>query len=320
LAGSTRTGPSRPGTRPATCRLDEIFLPAAASATVYPGGWSAYPGQTTVAQASVQQPINTDGSSNFKADRGVIPVKFALAAGVGPFVFQSIGSDALTANDYSILRFTPATPWTIADITTLSSVYDFTTGNCHGGSLRWQIDTSLGNLHVYYGEEPNTTDCTTLNQSDVNMVSLSDLRVDTSGLGGTFYDTWEHALSAYGTTPVSSANLILDSGWGGDQVVDLTSAWVNDNLFIVQEGSALAPTCDLPSATIKITKLSGATSGTVNEPLTIQPNDSDGAFRVVDCKYMYNLDVKSLSGAGRYQVEVVIGGVPAMGPALFDLR
>ena len=32
--------------------------------------------------------------------------------------------------------------------------------------------------------------------------------------------------------------------------------------------------------------------------MTIQPQDNDGIFRIVDCKYMYNLATSSLMGAG----------------------
>jgi hypothetical protein len=39
-----------------------------------------------------------------------------------------------------------------------------------------------------------------------------------------------------------------------------------------------------------------------NEPLTVQPQDDNGFFRIVDCKYMYNLATSSLSGAGTYNV------------------
>lgn len=302
--------------------LVAVLLPAAASAsTVYPGGWSAYPGQATVSQTSVQQPINADGSSNFKATRGVIPVKFALATGTGPFVFASYNNGSIP---WSWLSYAPSPAMTIADITSLSAVYAFTTGNCYGGSLRWEIDTASGkNLFVYYGTTPNFTDCNgTANQSAVNLLALTDSRVDTSQfVGGTFYDTWAHALTFLGSQSVDSVALVLDGGWGGDQVVSLTSATVNTNTFIVPTGSsAVAPTCNLPGATIKITRTSGAGSGSVNETTTIQPNDTNGVFRVVDCKYMYNLDVSSLSGVGIYKVEVLIGGVAATGPAFFELR
>jgi hypothetical protein len=79
-------------------------------------------------------------------------------------------------------------------------------------------------------------------------------------------------------------------------------------------------TCDLPPATIRITKTSVATSGIVNDALTIQPNDDNLLFRIVDCKYMYNLATSSLSGTGTYKVEAVIDGTPAAGAAYFDLK
>ena len=58
----------------------------------------------------------------------------------------------------------------------------------------------------------------------------------------------------------------------------------------------------------------------MNEPVSIQPSDDDALFRTVDCKYMYNLATSSLDGVGTYKVNAVIGGVPATGPATFDLK
>ena len=56
------------------------------------GTWTAYPGQSTTYHAAVQQPINADGSSKFKANgHAVIPIKFALSQATGPFVFESTG-------------------------------------------------------------------------------------------------------------------------------------------------------------------------------------------------------------------------------------
>jgi hypothetical protein len=72
------------------------------------------------------------------------------------------------------------------------------------------------------------------------------------------------------------------------------------------------------------TPSSGAGNGDVNEPISIQPNDTNGSFRTVDCKYMYNLATTSLpggGGAGTYKVEVLIDGTtPAASPAFFDMR
>jgi hypothetical protein len=58
----------------------------------------------------------------------------------------------------------------------------------------------------------------------------------------------------------------------------------------------------------------------VNEPISIQPQDNNEYFRIVDCKYMYNLATSSLSGTGTYKVEAVINGTPAGGAAYFDLK
>jgi hypothetical protein len=187
------------------------------------GTWDLYPAQSTTYTTCVQQPINTDGNNNFKANgKAVIPIKFALSAGTGPAVFQSIGSDVATANDYSYLSLTPSDALTFSDITTLSAVYAFTTGDCHGGSLRWQVRTSATEaLFIYYGLHPEfgnggVTGCTAANdQSGENLLDFDDLRYDTSKYpGGNFYDTKVHALELMGSKPVTRVSLILDSGWG----------------------------------------------------------------------------------------------------------
>jgi hypothetical protein len=104
----------------------------------------------------VQQPINADGSSNFKANgNAVIPIKLGLASGSGPFVFESIGSNSSTPDDISYVSFTPSSPLTFSEITELSAVYEFTLGDCHGGSLRWQVRTSPTQaVFIYYGTHP----------------------------------------------------------------------------------------------------------------------------------------------------------------------
>jgi hypothetical protein len=287
------------------------------------GTWELYPAQSSVYTTTVQQPINADGTSNFKSNgKGVIPVKFSLSTAPGPAIFQSIGSDTETGNDYSFLSFTPTSPLLFSQISTLSAVYTFTQGNCHVGSLRWSVRVSpTQSVFIYYGDYPSFTDCKTgaNYQSGINLISLSDLRYDTSQVGGTFYDNLAGAVALVGTMPIIRASLVLDSGWGGDQVLTLTSATVNSNTFVPSTESG-SQTCNLPAATIQITKTAGVGSGDVNEPISIQPNDNNLQFRIVDCKYMYNLAASSLSGAGTYSVEVVINGTPAGGAAFFDLK
>jgi len=238
------------------------------------------------------------------------------------------GSGADHANDCAFLSFTPATMTTFNQITTLVANYMFKVGNCHGGSLRWSVRTSpTQSVFIYYGAFPNFTDCTSpdssldTNQSGENMISKTDLRYDTSQYpGGTFYDTHAHAQTLVGTTPIIRASLVLDSGWAGDQRLTLSSATVNVNTFTPASPTPFKSTCKLPPADIRVTKVSVDPPALVNEPISIQPADTNGHFRIVDCKYMYNLATSSLSGTGRYKVEAVINGTAADGAAYFWLK
>jgi hypothetical protein len=312
------------------------------AAAALTGTWTWYPTQAASNEVVVQQPINTDGSSNFKANgKAVIPIKFSLKRGLGPFVFESIGSDANPDNDFSFASFTPDTTTTFADITKLISNYEFKTGDCHGGSLRWQVRLSASEaVFIYYGTAPQfgnggTGGCTPTSsggadQSGLNLLAQTGPRYDTSQLvGGTFYDSYANAVALAGSRPILRVSLVLESGWqdapNGDQRLTLTSATVGtaagDNTFTPPAGQSAQATCDLPDdAEIVITKTSGSPSGQVNEPVSIQPADDNGVFRVVDCKLMYNLATSSLFGVGTYKVEVKIDGVLANGNATFDLK
>lgn len=79
-----------------------------------------------------------------------------------------------------------------------------------------------------------------------------------------------------------------------------------------------SPTCALPGATIALTKTAGADPGPVNESTYLLAADSGSDFRVTDCQYIYNLNVKTL-GPGTYLVEIRIDG-QTVGSATFDLR
>lgn len=331
-----------------------IALPTAAS-TFYPptanGQWAAYPGQSTTYGAAIQQPINTDGSSNFKANgKTVIPVKFALSQGTGGFVFESIysdntspndgggvcgvGSGADRANDCSILQWTSNTTFTFNQLTTLSANYLFTLGDCYGGSLRWDAYiASVGVVRVYYGNpggvpNPPGQSCTgSADESGQNLITSGPANKYEIGNSNLYTD---HATvsAAVGNQLVTGIQLTLDSGWHADQRLTLSSATVgvgNDaanpytDTWTPLPASAMTATCPTQQASITITKVDGLPSGDVNEPLTIQPQDNNGVFRIVDCKYMYNLATSSLSGVGTYTVKATIGNT-TFTVASFDLK
>jgi hypothetical protein len=329
------------------CCVASLVSTASASQVVTTpnGTWTAYPGQSTTYQAAVQQPINADGSSNFKANgRAVIPVKFALSQGTGPFVFQSIFSDnpGVTNNDYSFLEFDPNTPPTLAQLTHLIAVYAFTDGDCADGSLRWTVYLNDGgvtrNLDIHYqpganGISGQFCQSGTSGTNRADMTSTDPYVVIQEFIySGTPYSftsaynvTYAEAVSQLGNLQVLGMNLIVDSGWGhnADQVVLLTSATVATtaftDTFTPQPASSPTPVCPAAQATIGVIKTGTSPSGIVNEPQTIQPQDDDGIFRIVDCKYMYNLATSSLMGAGTYNVYATIGST-TFPVATFDLK
>jgi len=303
----------------------------------------------------VNQPINSDGSSNFPAKRGVIPVSFSLFTAPGAPVFQSIGSDGYSgfpgvgtgsvyANDCSYLSFTPTnTSLTFSQLTTLVAVYNFTTGNCHGGSLRWSIVLANGAvIKIYYGGDSQFwIDCKSTgaatNQSGLNMINANfdgqlggDKRYETTASGGSYVKYADAlAFAQAQNSPVASVILALDSRWQqtdgtGDQILTLenvqviTSLPTNDTFSPLSGGAT--QTCTLPAAQILVNKTSGLDQGSVNEVLSVSGADASGYFRVVDCKCIYNLAVSPLPGAGGYSVSAQINGTLATNPAIFMLK
>jgi hypothetical protein len=316
-----------------------LVVPGVASAATTTGTWVQYPTGATAYQAQVQQPINTANTSNWNSkSKGAIPVMFKLSSSTGPAAFESIYTDGTdpnpaTTNDYSYMSFTPDPAITFNDILTLKTDYAFTLGDCHLGSLRWSVRTSATqSVFIYYGDYPSFTDCTTVlnNQSGMNMIGLSDLRYDTSQyVGGTFYDSYAGAQALVGTTPVIRVSLVIDSGWAGDQRLDVSNTTVNDNVyqFVSSAGGTFTATCDLPPATIEISQGDPVVSGAVNEaPVQAALADDGNAFRVVDCKYQYILSIPSLGAKGTYEIQIWINGgrVPTPGSpgghVKFDLK
>ncbi|MCW5851278.1 MAG: hypothetical protein KIT87_14475 [Anaerolineae bacterium] len=155
--------------------------------------------------------------------------------GSGPecaIVLTSNTSNSSTTDDYSGVAFTPASGTTLANITNLSADFQVTQGDCGGGSPRFSIATASGNIFVYLGPTPNFTGCGAGRQQTGNLTQLTDARVDTSQVGGTFYDTWQNAVATYGALPVSEVDLVVDAGWatGGVQTVKVYSVQVNDDV------------------------------------------------------------------------------------------
>lgn len=127
-------------------------------------------------------------------------------------------ADTNTANDFSGVQFTNLGTLKMGDLKVLATEFNATDDGCGGGSPRFAITFANGKtVQVYLGERNATTgnfDCP-LNTwvRTGNLVGTTDLRVDTSQIGGTFYDTWANAVRLAGSETITAIRLITDSGW-----------------------------------------------------------------------------------------------------------
>lgn len=137
---------------------------------------------------------------------------------------------------------------TFADLEKLSTDYKLTAGDCGGGSPRFQINVldpatqQVRNIFVYLGPAPNYTGCTPNVWQNTGDLLEAGRTIDTSQLGGTFYDTYEHALATYGSYEVVGLQLVTDAGWsqsGGVQTVVVDNIMVNNTIFTFES----ADTC-----------------------------------------------------------------------------
>ncbi len=337
------------------------------------GSFSSY-------NAQIQQPINPNGSSTWPAKRGVIPVQFKLTA--SPTTeqrtvttttttitkvpsFKSIGSDAVGYNDWSALTHVPPAKTKVSDIHDLTANYTWVTGNHHGGSLRWVINTPGGPIWVHFGQYPNFGNDGNVGGPGMgaNMIAQTDARFDASSRGGPVYATWADILNLYGNDTVDSIALTIDGGWkkdvpgsngNGDQEVNLSSvvfngvikdiedsytgghdtveAWSPGSPDVTSDANTAqwvpGPTgtpvqTNVPSAYIKVKKFNdGVGYEVVNETLSSAQGDDSGKFRQIDGKYMYNLKIESLTGAGDYMVYMDVNGDGTLeeAPGVFSLK
>ena len=77
-------------------------------------------------------------------------------------------------------------------------------------------------------------------------------------------------------------------------------------------------TCDLPPATIAVTRTAGGVIGQVNESDYSGNADTGSNFRISSCQYAYNLNSRAL-GVGTYRVDILIDG-QVVGNAVFALN
>ena len=156
-------------------------------------------------------------------------------------------SDAVTTNDSGGVDIAVATGTTFSSLTALSAQFQLQTGDCGGGSPRFQINVDGKNVFVYLGPSPSFTGCAAATWIDSgNLVGTSDAcRVDTSQLaGGKVCSTWAEAVTLLGSHTVTGIQFAVDGGWkqtGKVQTVLVRSITVNGTTYNLAQETTPPP-------------------------------------------------------------------------------
>ena len=132
---------------------------------------------------------------------------------------------------------------TLAQVSWLSTEYEFTLGSCWGGSPRFELwipdlnsPTGHDKVFLYLGVPLDYTGCPTGVWTDTGNLATPAAYVDDSQLpGGSYSDTWAHAQSLYGSDPVSAIYLDADGGWYSEQVMEFDDTQVDSTLVTYEQ-------------------------------------------------------------------------------------
>lgn len=148
-----------------------------------------------------------------------------------------------TTDTFGGVDYTVPSGLKLSQLTTLSTDYKITTGDCGGGSPRFQVNINGKNLFVYIGPSPSYTGCA-LNtwESTGNLLTSPDARFDTSQFdNGNFYSSYQQAFDLLGDQTVTGIQLVTDGGWavtGNNQTVLADNTRINDTLYTYEPISA----------------------------------------------------------------------------------
>ena len=129
---------------------------------------------------------------------------------------------------------------TFAELTTLSTDYKIEADDaCLGGSPRVQIKVQtptngVKNIFAYFGTDSGGTPCVVGAWANTGDFLEVNRLLDTSQLGGTFYDPYANALANYGSYPVLSIQIVGDASWAfadNEQAFDIDNTLINTTLF-----------------------------------------------------------------------------------------
>lgn len=148
-----------------------------------------------------------------------------------------IRSDGSIPPNYGGVDFNVPGGLTVAGLNNLSTDYKFTAGSCYGGSPRFQVNVTTPsngtrNIFVNLGPYPSYTGCPPSIWSNTGNLAAPTNFVDSSQLGGTFYDPYAHVQAVYGSYPVTGIQVVADGFWaGGTQTTLIDNVVINNAIF-----------------------------------------------------------------------------------------
>ena len=122
-------------------------------------------------------------------------------------------------------------------------------------------------------------------------------------------------IGAFEVQPAYAAQVQQPINADGTSVFNVRRGVVPVKFTLTLNGVA---TCDLPPATIAVTRTAGGTIGAIDESIYIGAADTGSNFRINSCQYVYNLSASAL-GVGTYRVDIMING-QVVGSATFQLK
>ena len=182
-----------------------------------------------------------------------------------------------------------------------------------GNRIVWSDDRQ-GNLDLYtYDLETGVEEPLVEGPGDQFLADIDGNRVVYTSNASGFEQTYLITLS----TLVYTATVQPPINANGSSVFNVKRGVVPVKFALAVNG---APTCQLPGATITLSRIAGGTLGSINEADFVQASDVGSDFRIDAgaCQYVYNLGAGSL-GPGTYMVQIAIGGV-TVGNGQFSLK
>lgn len=157
------------------------------------------------------------------------------------------------------------------------------------------------------------TEMVALDQLPPTPVAAKQLEFGTYDSVSSASSNWERL--GLPATPAFAAHVQPPINADGTSTFNASRGVVPLKFALTKNGS---PTCELPPATLRLTRTGGTSPGPIDESVYSGPADSGSEFRIADCQYVYNVKASAL-GPGSYLAEIVIeGGV--VGEARFELK